>query len=412
MNGTSQHRDGAAKLRIAFLTNEFVTEDDSYGGLANYLNRITKALLAQGHEVELFVSNRPRRQVIDHDGLRVERVPAMYPRWLLWLDRLTGRRFREPWGGAYGYLSGAYGLSRVLEERHAQRPFDAVHSTNCGAAGLFVRRMPGRRHLMRLSSDRALWMRASGVTFTLPVRAIIALENWSRRRADQVYTPSRWLAERCGANGVRVCYPPVFVETEARADVSHLQLPPRYLLHFGQIGSKKGSDTLAEALRIALEQEPGLRMVWAGVEAWEGEYDRCRTLGGPQFDAAVRYMGAMRKAELYGTVKGAVATVLPSTVDNLPNTVIESLVFDVPVIGSNGASIDELVEDGRSGTLVPIGDANALAAAMVQAWRGEAPWSNGRFHRPARLDELAPDRAARNLVALIRATGTAEQNAS
>ena len=59
---------------------------------------------------------------------------------------------------------------------------------------------------------------------------------------------------------------------------------------------------------------------------------------------------------------------------------------------------DELVEDGRSGLLVPIGDAAALAEALVRAWRGELPWLGDRFVRPAILNEMAPQVAAENLI--------------
>jgi glycosyltransferase involved in cell wall biosynthesis len=57
-------------------------------------------------------------------------------------------------------------------------------------------------------------------------------------------------------------------------------------------------------------------------------------------------------------------------VDNLPNTAIESLTRGVPVIGSAGASIDELVIDGIDGLLVPIGDTDTLAKSMAATWSG------------------------------------------
>jgi len=99
-------------------------------------------------------------------------------------------------------------------------------------------------------------------------------------------------------------------------------------------------------------------------------------------------------------LRGAEAAVLPSRCDNLPNTVIETLLLRVPVIGSRGASIDELVEPGRSGQLVPIGDPVALAEVMVKVWRREVPWLGSGFRRPAILAEMAPERAAMNLIRL------------
>ena len=84
----------------------------------------------------------------------------------------------------------------------------------------------------------------------------------------------------------------------------------------------------------------------------------------------MRYLGELRRDEVYGVLAGADAAVLPSLFDNLPNSAIEALLLGVPVIGSRGASLDELVTDGVTGVLVPIGDADALADAMLAQWRG------------------------------------------
>ena len=91
---------------------------------------------------------------------------------------------------------------------------------------------------------------------------------------------------------------------------------------------------------------------------------------------------------------------IPSRVDNLPNTLIESLLLNIPVIGSLGASIDELIEPGISGELVPIGDSAALAEAMLKAWRREVPWMNGRFRLPSIMSQMNPHVAAANLIRL------------
>jgi len=50
------------------------------------------------------------------------------------------------------------------------------------------------------------------------------------------------------------------------------------------------------------------------------------------------------------------------------HTVIESLAFGVPVWGSHGASIDELVNEGRTGHLVAIGDVEGLADVLIKMW--------------------------------------------
>ena len=50
--------------------------------------------------------------------------------------------------------------------------------------------------------------------------------------------------------------------------------------------------------------------------------------------------------------------------DGIPNVFLESLAMGVPVVGTRVSSIPELVEDGRTGLLVPPGDPAAMAGAM------------------------------------------------
>jgi glycosyltransferase involved in cell wall biosynthesis len=110
----------------------------------------------------------------------------------------------------------------------------------------------------------------------------------------------------------------------------------------------------------------------------------------------------MPKPELYALLARAEAAVLPSLVDNLPNTVIESLLLGIPVIGTRGASIDELVRDGINGELVERGDAPALANALIRVWRGESPVRKGFVWQDGMSDEMQPQRALANLLDLGR----------
>jgi glycosyltransferase involved in cell wall biosynthesis len=86
--------------------------------------------------------------------------------------------------------------------------------------------------------------------------------------------------------------------------------------------------------------------------------------------------------------------VLPATRrEGLPKTVIEAMVHGVtPVVTSTGGSA-ELVEDGVSGLVVPPGDADALAGAILRLFRDPAGTARmgaaarERIGRLFRLDE-------------------------
>ncbi|HEU4619278.1 MAG TPA: glycosyltransferase, partial [Gammaproteobacteria bacterium] len=63
------------------------------------------------------------------------------------------------------------------------------------------------------------------------------------------------------------------------------------------------------------------------------------------------------------------AAVLPSLRrEGLPKTVIEAMAYGVAPVVTNVGGSPELVEDGRSGRVVPPGDARALGAALLELY--------------------------------------------
>jgi glycosyltransferase involved in cell wall biosynthesis len=51
-------------------------------------------------------------------------------------------------------------------------------------------------------------------------------------------------------------------------------------------------------------------------------------------------------------------------IENLPLSIVEAFAHGVPVICTPVGSVPEIVEDGRTGLIVPAGDSKALARAL------------------------------------------------
>jgi glycosyltransferase involved in cell wall biosynthesis len=58
---------------------------------------------------------------------------------------------------------------------------------------------------------------------------------------------------------------------------------------------------------------------------------------------------------------------LPSFSEGMPNVLLEAFAYGTPVVATRVGGVPDMVSDGRSGWLVPAGDAGRLAAALSEA---------------------------------------------
>ena len=78
----------------------------------------------------------------------------------------------------------------------------------------------------------------------------------------------------------------------------------------------------------------------------------------------VQFLGT--RTDVPELLRSADLFAFPSEMEGLPNAVIEAALAGLPIVGSDIGPLHEVVDNGRSATLVPVRDPRALAAAMRQ----------------------------------------------
>lgn len=91
--------------------------------------------------------------------------------------------------------------------------------------------------------------------------------------------------------------------------------------------------------------------------------------------------------------------ILPSFTENFPISVLEALAAGRPVIATNVGGIPEAIDDGKNGFLIPTGDPDSLASAMLRFI--ENPALIDRFGSAARNRVLKQYTVQRNLKELL-----------
>lgn len=358
-------------MRIGLLTTEYVTEKYFDGGLANYVHRIAKSLASLGHDVHVVTLSEIDKTDFNHEGVHVHRVMIGKLKWRL--DRLT--HYRLPY--TTQCLDYSFEAYRKLRQLHQQKPLEIVQFPNWSSCGLFSSLFLRIPYVVRISSYEPVWNELLGVERDWDTSVTEWLEWFQLSLSRHTYAPSytlqQILAQKARIHNVHVIRTPFYMET-AKWDSSvyeeHLK-DKKYLLFFGRFQPHKGFHILAQALPQVLERHPDCHAVFVGKDNPSSiapsmtEY--ARSLSGANA-SRLTFIDRTPHSQLYPIIAGARLVVLPSLIDNLPNACLESMALGKPVIGTIGASFDELIVDGETGFLVSPNDVGALAKKINEVW--------------------------------------------
>lgn len=353
-----------SSITIALVTTEYVTEENFDGGLSNYMHRVALCLKQLGHNPIVIVTSK-KNEIIYHKGIEVHRVKLRG--WklmrlinLLLLDKLSSITYLL-------WLS-FYLNSFVIKKINQNQKISIVHYPSCAGLGLF--RLKNIPSIIRISSYIPLWNKAYELKPTLNVKLSEKIEDIAYIKADALIAPSYLNAkavEQVVGKDVAVIETPFILETtDLDYSVYEEKLKnKKYLLFFGTIGIMKGCGLIAEIIQPLLQKYPDLHFVFVGKDkgylGFKGEsvMDRIKRKAA-QFQDRVIHCEPLTHNYLYPIVANAYAVVLPSRVDNFPNTCIEAMAHKRIVIGTQGTSFEQLIQDGISGFLCQKDNASDL----------------------------------------------------
>jgi glycosyltransferase involved in cell wall biosynthesis len=89
-------------------------------------------------------------------------------------------------------------------------------------------------------------------------------------------------------------------------------------------------------------------------------------------EPAVRILGTLTDERIQRLYRAADAFAFPSTKEGFGLAALEALASGLPVVASDLDALTTFLEDGRSAVLVPVGDRDALGAALARVGRDES----------------------------------------
>ena len=347
---------------------------------------IAKALRERGWAVDA-VFGRPGSCVSLYEsaGCTVHHLP--HGTWLT-ADRWY-RQLRR-----WGYdLSAARAFSRLIRER---KP-DVVYVNNItGAAAALAARWHGIPCVWHL---RELFQDVGGEVTDPPLggRSVVRLA--LNRLADHIVAVSD--AVRRNIVGDRTRPPVTVVPNAAFTEFFHERRTPeecRRLLGLppaepiigmpGTLRPMKGHAFFLDAARLANARHPECHfaITGSGQPAYRAQLEA--SIAGAPLAARVHFLGTV--TDMAAFYRACDVICVPSRSDPCPRAVIEPLAIGTPVIGSDVGGISETLDNGRTGLLVPYGDAPALGAAFLRLL--DSPDERARLSAAARSRAQAEHR--------------------
>jgi glycosyltransferase involved in cell wall biosynthesis len=262
-----------------------------------------------------------------------------------------------------------------------------THTAKAGFVGRIAARLAGVPVVLHTFHGHVF----HGYFSPAKTRLFLLIERLGARLSTRIITISPRLREEIAQFGVtgseRIEVIPLGFELEMFASQPRgagdfrrsLGLPAAATLvgAVGRLVPIKNIPLLLEAVALARQEDPAIRVVLVGDGALREELEvEAEALGLGQ--AAIFTGWRHDLASVYADLD---AVVISSHNEGTPASLIEAMATGCPVVSTRVGGVPDLIADGETGRLVPPGEREALAAALLELFREQ--------ERTARMAELA-----------------------
>jgi glycosyltransferase involved in cell wall biosynthesis len=220
---------------------------------------------------------------------------------------------------------------------------------------------------------------------------------------DYILSPSRYVTDSFLARGfkpeqiLRNVYP-VNLELFSPRTAPRPKNQPLTLINTGSLSLRKGTPYLLAAFRLVRKQIPDARLLLTEIIQ-----DDVKPILARYRDLPIEWSPGLPHTQLAERLHSADIFVLPSLEEGLVRTACEAMACGLQVVLTPNTGANDFVTPGVNGEVVPIRDAAATAAAILQCW--ERVQQNGMPDMTGLRERLSFPTFEREFVSQLRALG-------
>ncbi|BAH38574.1 MAG TPA: N-acetyl-alpha-D-glucosaminyl L-malate synthase BshA [Gemmatimonas aurantiaca] len=333
----------------------------TYGGSGAVATELGIALAARGHHVHFITYQQPFR------------LPSFLPR--VWFHEVDVGRYPlfeyPPYDLALAVRMHEVVRDHQLDILHCH--YAIPHATSAWIARSMLRE-EGR------DVKVVTTLHGTDITIVGQERSFFTITKFSIEKSHAVTAVSQYLREETyrafGCTGCNVGVIPNFIDPVEFDRSRHVFPIPadviagrKVIMHISNFRPVKRVRDIVRTFALITREVPSvLVMVGDGPERVEAETE-ARELGVAD---AVLFLGKIDP--IAPLLAGADLFLLTSDKESFGLSALEALASGVPVIGAHAGGLPEVVTDGVTGYLRPVGDVEGMAAAGVQLLSDPARW--------------------------------------
>jgi glycosyltransferase involved in cell wall biosynthesis len=358
------------------------------GGGQLAVHHLACALSAKGHEVHALYSKYPDEHfevevpykvhwAQHHDFATINLNIFSYPKVLAPLAA------KEKFDVIHGNAEEACGVGNIAARIKAAYVFTS-HTPNIPTTGM----LRGMAHPIRFLKSINTYLLRQAMD---EADRIVAFSQFSRELIV------KGLGNAC-ANRVEVVPPGI---ESSWFEVERNPVVPAQLLFWGRVEEEKGLPELFVALKTVAKKVANVKLTLVGEGNRLQEYKNLATDLG--LANCVEFTGWLNNREIQSLAAKSSIGIFPSRIESFGLSVVEAMATGLPVIAARGGAVPENIEDGVTGSLVPVNNSDALAEAINKALGNpQSAETMAKTAKSAVQQKFSWDRAADSMIEIYK----------